>query len=81
MTVVYLAVDDLWPSPLSRSPTFVEIAEVCVVTEAADEMETVFPDAIAEGPVGEECVIHYEKGESQQLLAVPFDHPDVVLSE
>ena len=44
-------------------------------------METVFPDAIAEGPVGEECVSHNEMGEFQQLLAVPLDHPDVVLSE
>ena len=44
-------------------------------------METVFPDAIAEGPVGEECVSHDEMGEPQQFLAVPFDHPDVALCE
>ena len=54
---------------------------MCVVTEAADEMETVLPDAIAESPVGEECVSHDEMGEYQQILAVPLDHPNVVLCE
>ena len=75
MIVVYLAIDNHEPSPLSRPPAFVEIAEMCVDTEAADEMETVFPDAIAEGPVGEECVNYDEMGESQQFFAVPFDTP------
>ena len=58
--VVNLAVNHPRSSPSASPLTLIEVAQVGIVTETADEVEAVLAYAIAECAVGEECVSHYE---------------------
>jgi len=54
---------------------------MCIVTETADEMETVLVDALIEGTGREECVGNDEVRQLQQFLAVALDDGDVVVCQ
>ena len=79
--VVNLAVNHSGPSPLTRLLSFIEVAQVGIVTETADEMEAILTDAVVEGTVREESVCHDEVRQLQQFLAVTLNDSDVVLRE
>ena len=81
MLAVNLAVYHLGPSPLAGPPAFIEIAEVGIVTEAADKMKAVLSDSLVECAVREERVSHYQVRQLQKFLAVSLDDTDVVLRE
>ena len=78
---VYLAVNRLGPSPLATSLSLVQIAQVGIVAETADEMEAVLMDAVIESTCGEECVGNDKVGQLQQILAVALDDSNVMIDK
>ena len=81
MAIVDLPVNHPRSSPLAGLLALVEIAEMGIVTQTADEMEAVFAYTVMEGSVREERVSHDEMGQLEQFLAVSLDDTDVVLRE
>ncbi len=81
MLVVNLAVNHPRPPDLARPLSFIEVAQVGIITETADKMETVLTDAFVEGAIREESVCNDKMRQLQQFFAVTLDVPDVMFSE
>ena len=54
LLVVDLSVDKLWASSLAGSWSGVDVSQICIVTETADEMESGFSNAVHECRCGAE---------------------------